>query len=157
MLMHDGLNIYSNRNQSRTPSRVGSHSSDEENGKIITHHGNIASTKDGKLAPPLICVEEAETPYDLGDLKAYRSSDKATRYFCKSCAAQIFYVPDSGDGWMVTVGVLERFEGIFSNPCHQFIGDTIDGGAARRRVGRPPQGYRRSAATTIQGWGWDRF
>lgn len=123
---NNGLSVHSSRNQSRVESQT----KDEESSQTVSHHGNIVSTTNGKLTPPSISVEEAETAYDLGDLTGYKSSDDATRYFCKSCSAHIFWVPNNRDGWMVTVGVLEKFKDIFNNPCHQFIGDTRDGGLA---------------------------
>ncbi|KAF9480592.1 hypothetical protein BDN70DRAFT_832540 [Pholiota conissans] len=62
----------------------------------------------------------------------YKTSPDATRYFCTSCSAQLFWVHhvNGGDIWNVAVGVLERTEGVVRRTHHIWVGDTLDGGAA---------------------------
>ena len=86
-----GLSVHS----SRSASRLGlqdEEDSDSDSSHKFSHHGNIvkAPTANGLLAPPSINIVPAETPYELGDLTAYKSSPNVTRYFCNSCSAHIF-------------------------------------------------------------------
>ena len=54
----------------------------------------------------------AQTPYSFGTLKHYRSSEKATRYFCGTCGANVFWSGDERPGLIdVAVGLLDAAEG----------------------------------------------
>lgn len=45
-------------------------------------------------------------------MKSYRSSDKATRYFCGQCGANVFWIGDERPGLLdVAVGLLDAAEG----------------------------------------------
>jgi len=128
----NGLSVHS----SRSPSRMGMRDDVDSDSAPhrVSHHGNIvkAPVANGLLAVPSITVELAETPYELGDLTAYKSSPNVTRYFCKSCSAHIFWVLHKSDGdiWTVTVGMLDRIAGIVKPGHHEWVGDTVDGGLA---------------------------
>ncbi|KAI7190241.1 hypothetical protein KC316_g9614 [Hortaea werneckii] len=52
------------------------------------------------------------TPFSFGTLKHYRSSEKATRYFCGTCGANVFWSGDERPGLIdVAVGLLDAAEG----------------------------------------------
>ncbi|KAI7363210.1 hypothetical protein KC354_g6662 [Hortaea werneckii] len=54
----------------------------------------------------------SETPFSFGTLKHYRSSEKATRYFCGTCGASVFWSGDERPGLIdVAVGLLDAAEG----------------------------------------------
>ncbi|PPR01226.1 hypothetical protein CVT26_015304 [Gymnopilus dilepis] len=122
----------SSRMPSPRPGQNGFHH--EENG----NHSNGNHSNGGSLHvptvidPPTINVVDPEDPLDLGDLTAYKTSKGVTRYFCSSCSAHLFFVhhnPD-GDKWTVSVGALERTDGIVKIGYHIWVGDTLDGGMA---------------------------
>lgn len=58
---------------------------------------------------------EGRVPFslDFGTLKSYHSSEEATRYFCKSCGAMVFWDGVSRNGGVidVAVGLLDAPEG----------------------------------------------
>ncbi|KAF8174090.1 hypothetical protein BJ912DRAFT_66390 [Pholiota molesta] len=130
----NGLSVHSSRSPSRAGLRI--HSADESS-PTPPHNDNRhhSATANGLLAPlPVLAVDEVETPYELGDMMKYTSSPGITRYFCKSCSANLFWVHhgDTGDKWEVTVGVLEKIDGLIKKGCHICVGDTLDGGLADR-------------------------
>lgn len=102
-----------------------------------------------------------------GDLIAYRTSDKAVQYFCSICSAQLLvhYLGKlkelggerEGEYWCVSVGALERTEGIVQPGHHIWVEDTLDGGLADhlRSVGDTelPR-YRRRPHTEELPIGW---
>lgn len=153
-----GLSVHS----SRSPSRLGFRDEeDSDTSHKFSHHGNIvkAPTSNGLLAPPSIGIEPAETPYELGDLTAYKSSPNVTRYFCKSCSAHVFWVlhKRGGDIWTVTVGILDKIAGIVKVGHHEWIGDTVDGGLADHlRVvdGLTLPRYKESKGTEVLPFPW---
>ncbi|RMY92870.1 hypothetical protein D0864_05811 [Hortaea werneckii] len=54
----------------------------------------------------------SETPFSFGTLKHYRSSEQATRYFCGTCGANVFWCGDERPGLIdVAVGLLDAAEG----------------------------------------------
>ncbi len=60
------------------------------------------------------------------NLKLYRSSAEAKRYFCGTCGAHIMLYGWSK--WFIAIGNLERVDGVSKIAWHQFVEDTIDGG-----------------------------
>jgi hypothetical protein len=81
-------------------------------------------------------TEENQKPAPLDNLVAFESSSRATRYFCKTCSAHLFFrTKDSADRhWAVMSGVLEKVDGIATYTSHIFVGDTLDGGIANHVV-----------------------
>lgn len=70
-----------------------------------------------------------------GDFVTYQTSQKAVRYFCKSCSAHLFfqYLGESGteEGFIcVSTGALEKIDGVIEPGYHQWVEDTLDGGMA---------------------------
>ncbi|RMZ32323.1 hypothetical protein D0859_03520 [Hortaea werneckii] len=54
----------------------------------------------------------SETPFSFGTLKHYRSSEQASRYFCGTCGANVFWCGDERPGLIdVAVGLLDAAEG----------------------------------------------
>lgn len=126
------------RNASRT--RQGSDQGlhhPQSNGSV-NGNGDAAGThaKSTLLTPPTIEVTSApDAPYDLTDLTKYETySLNVTRYFCSSCSALLFWVPhrssEKEEYWAVSVGALERTDGIVNLGYHIWVGDTLDRGLA---------------------------
>ncbi|KAI7278639.1 hypothetical protein KC345_g5837 [Hortaea werneckii] len=54
----------------------------------------------------------AQRPFSFGTLKHYRSSETASRYFCGTCGANVFWSGDERPGLIdVAVGLLDAAEG----------------------------------------------
>ncbi|KAH6914686.1 DUF636 domain-containing protein [Coprinopsis sp. MPI-PUGE-AT-0042] len=76
-------------------------------------------------------TEENNIVLSLENLVAFESSSFATRYFCKTCSAHLFFHTNrSGGHWAVVPGALEKVDGIVTYTDHIFVGDTLDGGIA---------------------------
>jgi len=71
---------------------------------------------------------ETHKPADLSTLSTYAASDIIKRYFCPKCSAHMLC--DFKGMWLVSTGTLEKAEGIVKVSCHQYVGDTLDGGLA---------------------------
>ena len=132
------------RSRSRSPGGLKSRSP-SQNPLVNNHVQYTPSTNGSLLAPPTIVVvnDEPRQPFDLGDLTAYKSSPDVTRYFCRSCAAHLFWVHHgaattvtgegehtTADKWAVAVGALTETEDIVKVGFHIWVGDTLDGGLA---------------------------
>ena len=89
--------------------------------------GGLCTCNSCRLAAGMECVEwafvptaditldaEGKVPFSLpfGSLKSYRSSSKATRYFCGTCGAMVFWHGDERPGLIdVAAGLLAAPEG----------------------------------------------
>lgn len=130
----------------------------KEDHNIGNDNGNSLHTPT-ILEPPKVNDIDPEEPLDLNDLTAYKSSEVATRYFCSSCSAHLFWVhhkPD-GDYWAVAAGALERTEGIVKIGYHIWVGDTLDGGMAdhlRSINGIPLKRYKEGLGSEELPIGW---
>jgi len=108
---------------------------DEEGGGLRINLDS-ATSPGGLLSPPTIEISYPMEPFNLGELTAYKSSHVATRYFCSSCSAHLFWVRHDGgeEGagfhWAVAVGSLARVARISRIAYHIWVGDTLDGGLA---------------------------
>ncbi|RDB27837.1 hypothetical protein Hypma_002321 [Hypsizygus marmoreus] len=73
---------------------------------------------------------DSDQPADLSNLTAYNATGVATRWFCSTCSAHLFFEVIGDKYWCVAVGSLEKAEGIVKNEYHIYVADTIDGGIA---------------------------
>lgn len=82
----------------------------------------------------MLFIDYIEIPHSLiadpkkppPNLKLYRTSAEAQRYFCSTCGAHIAYY--RWNKWFVAIGNLDRVDGVSKIEWHQFVEDTIDGG-----------------------------
>ncbi|KAH9483467.1 hypothetical protein JR316_0002935 [Psilocybe cubensis] len=127
------------RRQSRSQSAsrsVSRQRSDEGLPQLNGSANGNGNTTPALLSPPTIEITSApDVPYDLSDLTKYETySPNVTLYFCSSCSALLFWVPhrpfEKEEHWTVSVGALERTEGIINLGYHIWVGDTVDGGLA---------------------------
>lgn len=66
----------------------------------------------------------------LSRLVAYKTSEKASRYFCPRCSCHVLLLGDSSDEQRcyVATGCLDHLEGNVEFTRHMYIKDTLDGG-----------------------------
>lgn len=69
-------------------------------------------------------------PIDFKYLTEYHTSSRVTRWFCSTCSAHLMAKSTKRPNWYVTVGALERMEGIVKTQGHIWVGSTLDGGLA---------------------------
>lgn len=76
-------------------------------------------------------TDENYIPADFSNLTAYRSSSLASRLFCSTCSAHMFFRSHvKSDSWTILSGCLERIDGVVVVARHIYVGDTLDGGIA---------------------------
>jgi len=82
-------------------------------------------------------------------IRAYKTSEPGTRYFCETCGCHLAMRDDKSGKWFVTVGSLEfssagsgsqaltgeeevrAVENTYTISWHQYLADTVDGGFSR--------------------------
>lgn len=94
-------------------------------------------------------TNDNHVPADFSNLTTYRSSSLASRLFCSTCSAHMFFRSHvTSDSWTILSGCLERLDGIVTITRHIYVGDTLDGGLANHM-----QSIRDKAIKRFPSWG----
>ncbi|KAJ3527620.1 hypothetical protein NMY22_g9721 [Coprinellus aureogranulatus] len=76
-------------------------------------------------------TEDNHLPADFSNLTEYRSSSLASRLFCSTCSAHMFFRSRvKSDSWTILSGCLEKIDGVVTVIKHIYLADTLDGGIA---------------------------
>lgn len=126
--------------------------------KAAICHCNRCRWSSGGLGSTYLRLEGyiPESPV-LSRLVAYKSSEKASRYFCPRCGCHVLLLGDSSDEQRcyVATGCLDHLEGVVEFTKHVYIKDTLDGGFSdclTECAGVPMERNANSAGHLELGW-----
>lgn len=93
-------------------------------------HCNICRHVSGVLCATYASVPEDVALPDMSNMKAYKTSDRLTRYFCSSCGTHMLVRTAGEKAWNLASGTLEKADGVIKLADHIYIEDTADGGSS---------------------------